>query len=286
MQKDTADNKAKGRIMIIGAALLWGLAGVCVKSITWGSMSIVAVRCFVSLIMLFIYKRSIRLKFSKANIAGALAMSVTGILYIVAIKLTTAGTAIVLQYIAPILVFLYAIIFKGRKARTLEVVLTLCVFAGCVLSFADNLDFTHILGNLIALGSGFTYAAQIIIMNSSACDSIDCSIISNGISIIICLPFMLSDNLVFDAKNIFWLLIMAVFQYGISNILFARGVKIIDPVETSLLLTVEPVFNPIPVAIICGEHMGAAAIAGSALVIISITLYTLLPRLLSRRNCS
>ena len=278
--KNNSENKkAQGRLLIICTALLWGLAGICVKSITWNSMSIVTVRCFISLIMLFIFKRSLKLKITKANLLGGLAMSVTGIMYIMAIKLTTAGTAIVLQYSAPILVFLYAVIFKGRKAKAAEVILTFCVFAGCVLSFAGSLDFTHVLGNLIALGSGFTYAVQIIIMNSNACDSLDTSIISNIICIIICLPFMLADNLVFDVNNIVWLLIIGVFQYGLPNILFSRGIKLTDSVEASLLLTIEPVFNPIPVAIFCGEYMDAPAIAGSVIVIISIALYTLLPRL-------
>ena len=210
-------------------------------------------------------------------------MSATGIMYIMAIKLTTAGTAIVLQYMAPILVFLYAVLFKGRKAKTAEIILTGCVFAGCVLSFAGNLDFTHVLGNLTALCSGFTYAAQIIIMSSPGCDSVDCSIISNAICFIVCLPFMLADNLVFDAQNIIWVLVLAVFQYGLPNILFAKGIKMIDSVEASLLLCIEPVFNPIPVAIFCAEHMDVPAIIGSAVVIVSIALYSLLPRLYKKK---
>lgn len=275
----SSSNKTQGRILILCTALLWGLAGVCVKSITWSSLSIIAVRSIISLIMLFIYNRSFRIRFTKANILGGLAMSITGILYVMAIKLTTAGTAIVLQYIAPILVFLYAILFKGRKARAAEIILTLCVFAGCVLSFAGSLDFTHILGNLIALCSGFTYAAQIIIMNSSSCDSIDCTIISNGICFIVCFPFMFFDDLVFDHGNIIWLLILAVFQYGLPNILFSKGIKLTDSVEASVLLSVEPVINPILVAVFCGEIMDAPAVIGSAMVIISVALYSILPRL-------
>ena len=72
---------------------------------------------------------------------------------------------------------------------------------------------------------------------------------------------------------------IGIFQYGLANITFSKGIQLIDSVEASLLLTIEPVFNPIPVAIICGEHMGVLAIAGSAVVIISVALYSLLPRL-------
>ena len=247
-------------------------------------MSIIAVRSIVSLIMLFIIKKSIRIKFSKTNISAAIMMSITGILYVIAIKLTTAGTAIVLQYMEPIWVFLFSVIFRKRRPYAYEVILTFCVFAGCVLSFADSLDFSMVLGNILALASSITYAAQIILMNNNDSDPQDCTILGNGISFIICLPFLFTDTLVFDFKNIFWLLILAIFQYGLANILFSKGVQKIDSAEVSLLLCIEPVFNPIPVAIFCGETMGLLAIVGSCVVIISVALYALIPSVISRRH--
>ena len=271
--------KTQGRILILCTALLWGLTGVCVKSITWNSMAIIAVRSIISLIMLLCLKRSFRLHFTKTNLLGAAMMSITSILYVLSIKLTTAGTAIVLQYMAPILVFLFAVIFRGRKPRLLEILLTISVFAGCVLSFAGSLDFSHVLGNLLALGSSFTYAGQIIVMNSPGCNTKDTTIISNGMCFLICLPFLFTGPLSFDVQNIIWLLILAIFQYGLANILFSIGIKKIDSVEASLLLTVEPVFNPIPVAIFCGERMDVLALIGSAIVILSVALYGLLPKL-------
>lgn len=267
-----------GRLFIVLTALLWGLAGVCVKSITWSSFSLMAVRSVISLLMLSAVKKSFKAKLSKANILGAVAMSATGILYVEAIKLTTAGTAIVLQYIAPILVFLYAVIFQKRKAKLSEAVITLAVFGGCVLSFADSLDPTRIVGNILGLLSGITFAAQIIIMNNENSDSDDCLYLSNIISFAICFPLMFFDkNLSFDLKNIVWVLILGIFQYGLANILFSRGIKRVDKIEGSLLLTIEPIFNPIPVAVFCGEKMGKLAICGFAVVVFFVTLYGLLP---------
>lgn len=267
-----------GRLFIVLTALLWGLAGVCVKSITWSSFSLMAVRSVISLLMLSAVKKSFKAKLSKANILGAVAMSATGILYVEAIKLTTAGTAIVLQYIAPILVFLYAVIFQKKKAKLSEAVITLAVFGGCVLSFADSLDPTRIVGNILGLLSGITFAAQIIIMNNENSDSDDCLYLSNIISFAICFPLMFFDkNLSFDFKNIVWVLILGIFQYGLANILFSRGIKRVDKIEGSLLLTIEPIFNPIPVAVFCGEKMGKLAICGFAVVVFFVTLYGLLP---------
>ena len=292
-------NVAKGRIIIIITALLWGLTGVCVKSITWSTPGIICARSVISLIMLYGYKfvrdkkadpskpvrKILSLKFTRTNMFAALAVMVTSILYVQSIKMTTAGTAIVLQYIAPIFVFLFAVIFQKRKAKLLEVILTVGVFGGCVLSFIDQIDMTHMLGNILALLSGLTYAAQIIIMNDDKADSIDSMILSNMGCFLFCLPVVLvSTPLVWDAKNIIWLLILGIFQYGCANILFATGIKMIDKVEASLLLCIEPIFNPIPVAIFCGEMMGATSIIGAAVVIVCIALYGLLPKLEERKK--
>lgn len=269
------NQRTLGRTCIALTAILWGLAGVCVKSIEWGSFSLMAARSLISLFMLFIYKGSLKLNFSKTNILGALMMSLTGILYVAAIKKTTAGTAIVLQYIAPIIVFLYSVFFQKKKAKLTDFFITLAVFSGCVLSFSDSLDPTHIFGNILGLLSGFTFAFQIIIMNSPDADSRDSQIISNLFSFIFCLPFMFFDkSLVFNTKNIIWVLVLGVFQYGLANILFSKGIKLTDKVEASLILTIEPIFNPIPVAIFCNEKMGARAVIGSAIVIIFVTLYS------------
>ena len=272
--------QSSGRLCIILAALFWGLAGVCVKSISWGTMPQIASRSLLSLIVIGVCMKKTKLKWSKVNILGAVAMSLTGILYVQAIKLTTAGTAIVLQYIAPILVFLYEVIFRHRKAKLMEILITVGVFGGIILSFADSLDPTRIVGNILGLLSGFTFAAQIVIMNDDKADSSDSLMISCLLSFVVTLPFALFDkSLVFDTKNILWILILGIFQYGMANVLFGIGIKRVEALESSLLLTLEPIFNPIPVAIFCGEMMGTKAIIGSVIVIVFITLHSLLPKL-------
>lgn len=266
-----------GRAIIIAAALLWGLAGVCVKSVTWGPLPLVGARSLLSFGVLLAFRGNLRLRFTKTNVLAALFTTATGLLYVVAIKLTTAGSAIVLQYIAPILVFLYAVLFQGRKARPVEIVLTLCVFAGIVLSFADSLDPSRVAGNALALLSGVTFAGQIIVMSGSESDSSDCLMISCMLSFLIALPFLLFDKSVaFTRTNVLWIVLLGVFQYGMGNALFGIGCKRVEAVESSLLLTLEPIFNPIPVAIFYGEMMGSKAIIGAAIVIISVAVYAVI----------
>ena len=270
--------KNKGRLSIAATAVLWGLAGVCVKSITWSSLSIMSVRSLVSLIVLLIVRRSWKIRFTKNNLFGGIMMMLTGTLYMQAIKMTTAGTAIVLQYVAPILIYLYAVLFKKRKMRPVEALIILAVFGGCVLSFSDNLDARHVVGNLFGLASGVTYAAQIICMGRKDCDSEDTTLIGNLLGVGLLFPFIFFDSGVsFTAQNLIWLSIMSVFQYSIANMLFIYGIDRVEDVEASLILTIEPVFNPIPVALFCGEMMTVRGWTGAAIVIGFVTLYSALP---------
>lgn len=279
------NQQAQGRLLIIGTALLWGLAGVCVKSIPWNSMSIMAARCGIGIIMLGINKKSFKLRFNKHTFIGSVMMSLTGILYMMSIKLTTAATAIVLQYIAPILVFLFTVIVQKVRPKLIETVIVIAVFGGCFLSFADQLDATHIIGNLLGLLSGVTFAGQIIIFSDKKADSAEGMYLSNVMSFIICVPFMFFDkNMVFDRKTLFWVFVIGVFQFGFANICYARGCRKINKIETSLLLTIEPVFNPIPVWLVTGEKPGPLALAGFAVVIIAVTLYGLLPTIGKRKE--
>ena len=149
-----------------------------------------------------------------------------------------------------------------------------------LLSFADSLDLQHLIGNLLGLASGLTYAAAILITNRPDCDSEDAVIISALIGTVFCAP-MAVVNLTtipdpFSLKNVIWVLILCFVEYALANLLFAKGIHWVESVEASLILTIEPIFNPIPVALLCGEVMGPLAIVGGAMVVVGVALHAVL----------
>lgn len=273
-----------GRILIIATALLWGLAGVCVKSIPWSSMSIMSVRCAIGIIMLGLYNRDFKIHLNKKTLQAALLVSSTGILYMMSIKLTTAATAIVLQYIAPVFVLLFNIFFKNVKPKIFEIVIVITVFGGCVLSFADELNASAVLGNLLGLASGLTFAGQIIVFSDKSINSAHSMYLSNIIGFVTCLPFMFFDkNMAFSPEILFWVLFLGIFQYGLANICYVKGCKTVSSIECSLLLTIEPIFNPIPVLVVTGEKMGTLALLGFIVVISGVTAYSVFPVLMQKK---
>lgn len=275
IEREFMKNKTKGRILIILTAVLWGLAGVCVKSIPWSPFCIMCARCALSMLIIGISRRSFKMRINKITLLGSVMESLTGIFYMTAIKLTTAATAIVLQYTAPVWVFLYTAAVQRVKPRLRQVLITLCVFGGCALSFADELSPGSLLGNLLGLASGFTFASQIIVFSREDADAGSGLMLGNLISVLVCLPFFFFDrNLDFSVSTLFWVLVLGVFQYGLANLCYSRGCTLLPQTETSLLLTIEPIFNPIPVWLVTGEVPGPLALTGFGVVIAGVTAHT------------
>jgi drug/metabolite transporter (DMT)-like permease len=279
-----------GQMMILSSALLWSTAGILIKLIPWGSLSIASVRGLICMLVLLALRflrgkkgGFLPVRFTKHNVAAGAAMFVTGALFMAANKLTTAANAIVLQYIAPILILVYTAVVQKRRPTVLEISLTAVVFIGCVLAFCDKLGGSGTLGDILALISGFTFAALIVINRMDKTQPEDGQIIGCGLSFICCLPFIPADSkLVITWESVGAMLALGLIQYSLANILFAKGIKKSDPVTASIILTMEPIMNPVWVFLIQGEAPGALALVGFVLVVAAVTLQSLLP-ILRRR---
>ena len=281
--EDSRCNSTSGKIYLLLTGILWSTAGVCAKFIPWGALSITSFRGGIGTITLLLLIKKPRIRITLRNFMGAAALLGTGTLFMLANKLTTAANAIVLQYTAPIIVLLYTVVIKKKKPTWFELAIMAMVFSGCVLAFADKLDTGHILGNILGLGSGFTFAAMILINRDPKTNAQECQLLGNLMSFVVLLPFLLFDSKVtFDLPVIGVALYLGIFQYGLASFLFSIGIKKANPVTASILLTMEPICSPIWVFLFLGEAPGALAIAGFAVVVLSVTAYTLLPVLLKR----
>ena len=276
-----------GTAFILAAALLWSTAGVCVKFIPWSGYSISCFRSICGAILFCVYmlcsgEHRIHLHFTKWNIAGALAMFLTGITYMNAIKLTTAANAIVLQYTAPVIIIFYEMLVEHKKPSKLDLITVFCVFVGCVLAFSDQLEGGGLLGNILALCSGFTFAGLMVINRKPQTDAMESQLLGNLFSAVFLLPFLLTDKaVVFDQAAWTSLVIpvalfLGFFQYGSAHLCFGFGIKRTEPVSASIIATLEPICSPLWVFLILGEQPGTMALIGFVIVIASTAVYNVL----------
>ena len=72
------------------------------------------------------------------------------------------------------------------------------------------------------------------------------------------------------------MLILGVFQVALAYILMCIGLKTTPAVTASLISGIEPVLNPILVAVFYGEQIGSMALVGAVIVIASVLTYNVL----------
>lgn len=278
-----------GGLYILLTALLWSTAGLCVKLLPWSAFSIASVRgllCGLLLLVLRLFQRpKTPFRFSRQNVLAGFCMFATSTLYMLAIKMTTAANAIVLQYIAPIFVLLYSIVVQKKRPSRMDIGLTIVVFAGCVLSFAGELQAGGMLGNLFAVLSGVALAGQILSNRDPETVPRDGLLIGCGLSFLVFLPSLVTDpGFILTPQTIGIGLFLGLVQYGVANLCFAKGILTTDAVRASLIFTIEPILTPVWVFLATGERPTGLAVAGLICVVSAVTLQSVYPLLTKRKK--
>ena len=267
----------RGTLFVAISAALYSIGGLCIKVIPWNGMSINGGRTASALVVIGAYllwtKHPLRL--NRWVALGALSVFGTNALFSLANKLTTAANAIVLQFTVPIFVMLFSALFFRKKPQKLDLAACAVVLGGILFFFLDSLEMGGGLGNFLALLSGVSYAGVFLMNDMPDSDAISSVFWGDVLSAVTGLPFLAHET-EFTATAVFSLVILGAFQVGVAYVLLCIGLKTTPPVTASLISGIEPVLNPILVAIFYKEAIGAYAMVGAAIVIGGVVAYNVL----------
>jgi len=266
------NDRQKAIAALLCCAVLWSFSGVIVKLVQWHPMAIMGVRSLIAaLFILVAMGRKPKFNASVPQIGAAVTYALTVALYIPAIKMTTAANAILLQYTAPIWVALFGAWFLGERCAKRDGISIAISMLGMVLFFYDDLDATALTGNLLALGSGVTIAAMMVFLRGQKHGApLESVILGNLLAFLISLPWLFTQPL---PTPVTWLglLLMGMFQLGLSYILFCYGVRRVTAIQSVLFSMLEPILNPIWVLLLVGERPRGWALMGGILVVGAVT---------------
>ena len=276
-EKSMASNQRTGVVCVFLAALFYSIGGLCIKVIPWNGLSINGGRTAIALVVIGAYLviRRHPLRFNRWVLVGALCIFFTNTLFSVANKMTTAANSIVLQFTAPIFVILFSLLFWKKRPRRLDVAACAVVFGGVLFFFVDSLEMGGGLGNLLALLSGVSYAGVFLMNDMPDSDGISSVFWGDVFSAVVGLPFLLGETQ-FSSATLISLTVLGVFQVAVAFILLTEGLKTTPPVTASLVSGIEPVLNPILVAVFYHETVGSFALVGAAIVIVGVVQYNVL----------
>lgn len=278
MQNDRSA-AAKGALFVFLSAVFFSIGGLFMKLIPWNGLAINSARNVFSVLVLaaFFRIRRHKLVINRTVLIGALAIVGTNILYSLANKLTTAGNTIILQFTAPIWVMVFSSLLLKKKPGRLDLVAAAFVFAGVICFFVDSLSSGHLTGDLLALLSGIFYAGVFMMNAREDSDSLSSVLIGMGLNVLTGLPFLIREQ-PFSAGMDVWgpVLILGIFQLGLAYVFLTEGLVITPPVTASLISGIEPVLNPLLVAVFYGEMLTPLSLVGAAIVFLSVIGYNLL----------
>ena len=276
MNTENKAQKIRGTLTMLSASVCFSLGGLLIKMVPWNPLAINGVRnliasCVIGLYICFTHHR---IKVNFTVLSGAVCMAGVTTMFTIANKLTTAGNAIVLQYSAPIWIILLMFVFFGKKPSRLEAVTIILVLAGILCFFFDSLSTGKIVGDLIAFLSGLFYAGMFMLNQFEKGDPLSSIVIGQFLCGLVLSPMALRET-VFSPSALAAVFILGTVQVGLAYILFSIGTRLTDPVTASIINAMEPILNPILVAVFYGEMLGGLSLIGAAVVVGSILFYNI-----------
>ena len=257
-------------------ATLWSIAGILMKFIPWNGFALAGMRSLISGLTIALYMLLARKRFvfsRRTLIAGLLTGSVY-ICFTVANKLTTAASAIVLQFTDPVFIVLFSAILFHKRPRRADVLVVLITLFGIALFFFDQLTPGNFLGNCVAILAGFFMACMYMsVGNLPADERFSAVLIGQSFTFLVGLPAAVLTRPAFTAVTITCILLLGVFQLGISYILFVNATLYCPPLACALLAAMEPLLNPVWVLLFYGERPGPYALIGGVIVVTAVTLW-------------
>jgi drug/metabolite transporter (DMT)-like permease len=244
---------------VLLATVMWSTGGVLVKWVTSHPLTISGLRSLIAIPVLLLFLRRPRFTWSVPQIGAAVAYSATVIAFVIATKLTMAANAILLQYTSPIFVALPGGWLLGERTGWGDWLAIGVVLGGLVLFFLDRLSLSGLAGNLVAIGSGLSFAFLLIFLRQQKSGSpMESIVLGNILTAAIGLPFVFGHWP--DRSGWLGIALLGTFQLGLPYALYSRGIRKVTALQAILIKGFEPILNPLWVYLFIGETPGRWAL--------------------------
>jgi drug/metabolite transporter (DMT)-like permease len=270
------DNKNRSIVEMLICATLWSTAGIFIKLIPWNALAITGMRSLIAglTILVYIQAKRYRIVVKKRTVVPAIIMAAVYICFVMANKLTTAANAIVLQFTSPLFIVIFSAIFYHKKIKKADLIAVLVTFGGIALFFFDQLKPGYLLGNIVAIVAGMFMAFMYMAMGDiKGEEKFSAAFMGQMFAFLGGLPAIIITKPEFSGMPLLYIALLGVFQLGIAYTLYTRASEYCPPLACCLLGAVEPLLNPVWVAIFDGEVPGVFALIGGVIVITAVTVW-------------
>jgi drug/metabolite transporter (DMT)-like permease len=269
----------QGRLLAAAAAVLWSLSGACVKVLTRDTplglndplpseLVIALYRVFFAGLVLVPTLRRRDVTFQPRMLAMALCFAVMNGLFISAMARGTAASAIILQYTAPLWMYLANVLWLKEPADRRGTVALFIAMAGVAIIVADAWRDVTVVA--LALGSGVTYAGVLLFLRSLRHASPGWLTVLNHLVAAAALSPVLFFNPLPTAGQTLFLLVFGAVQMGLPYWLMSRALRSVTAQEAGTIGLLEPLLNPVWAYLVAGDEPGITTLVGGAFVLAAL----------------
>jgi Predicted permeases len=249
------------------------------------TLTVISLRFLLAALMLYIYFlfakvdfRVNKTQFTLLALIGLIGYTSTGLTLFYSYNYITVGLATTMHFVYPAIVIILNY-FIYREAFTKNKVIALLVsITGVYILIGVKAEGLHIGGVILAIASGFCYAACVMGMNNKEIKKLSNLVtvfyfsLFAGVSLI--LFTLISGKFIFPINNETTTSIIGISLIStiVSIGLFVRALKIIGASSTSILGTFEPIVSIIMGIILFKEKLTITLIIGTILILTSVII--------------
>lgn len=287
-------NSAKGYLCVITAALMWASSGTAGKALFEAGMSpfdltqirVALASAIIFLVFLFFSRELLRLRPKDIPffllLGGGVMAVVTGS-YLYTISKIQVAAAILIQYLAPIFVAIYAMLFWKERPTFAKIMALILAFGGCFLVVGGyNLKLLqmNLLGILGGLTSAITFAGYSLLGERAMHRYRPWTVLFYALAFSaltwhVAYPPFTYFRAGYSLAQWGWIFYIAVVGTILPFGLFFAGINHIRSTRASITATLEPIFAGFLAFILLGETLLVLQILGGCMVILAIVLLQL-----------
>ena len=269
---------SRARLYVCAAAALFSTGGAAIKYASFTGWQVASFRSGIAALAVLLFLPEARRGWTRATALVAVGYAATLTLFVLSNKLTTSANAIYLQSTAPLYIVLIAPWLLHERPHRRDLVFMIALACGLALFFlgeepARATAPDPLRGNLLAIASGVAWSFTVTGLRymgkgegenpGAAAGAVA---LGNLIAFGVGLPFALPVQPV-GAGDVAAIVYLGVFQIALAYVCLTRGLRRVPALEASLLLTIEPVLNPVWAWIVHGEVPSSFAVAGGLLIL-------------------
>lgn len=276
----TPTGRAGGIVLLIAASLLWSISGVMLKFFQVPPTAFAFYRSIAAGLSMAVAIPLLGGRFPSPKwMALSVAIHAPMVyLFVQAMALGTAASGILLQYTAPVWVALLGWALQGRHVSRRTKLAMAVAAVGITIMIVGNWGGDR-RAPVYGLLSGVAFGALVLVLDQidrTADGRVNVAwvvLINNLGTAALLLPLVLkTGEIQLGGRVLAAVSLTGVVQMAMPYVLFQLALRRVTPVDASLLTLLEPVLNPLWVAMTTAEVPGWATVAGGGAILIAMVI--------------